>query len=464
MVADMQTGEVPLQPETGANIADFNAFTGSIGQTQAYQTQYDAEVAQREADVAKQQGNLNKLTESFNLPSAYAKLQKQQGIPDITKQLQEANLQLTQMQSQYQMTNQELAQQTIPEAFVIGQQNELAKTASIRIGAQAAYVQALQGNLELANHYVDKMIDLQAQDYEAKYTAQSNNLNIAMKFLDTSYQKQAQQVQFKMDLQKADYSNMLDVKKASMQNALLNGAPAGVIQAISVAKTSDEVYSAAGRYAVDPMAQAQLRTEQLQQAKLLQDLEEGKQSTPEVQVAKTISNVQQLEGLASQGGMSSAVGTSILTRKPGGFWGTVGKAATIVGIPGLVKDAYNKLTGKAQNFIADVEQVRSQLNLDTLINAKANGATFGALSNEELNMLSQAGTKLGKWAIKDKQGNVVGYNASEKDFQKEINQIANFTKLDALLKGADPASINVQVTPDGAYWSQNPDGTLTRIR
>lgn len=274
MVADNQDGALQLKAETGANIADFNAFTGSIGQTQANQTEAQLQQQQAEQDVMNAQAKRSKLSEAFNLPSMYEKLQKQQGIPGMTKQLQEANLQLTQMQSQYAMTNQELAQQTVPEAFVIGQQNELAKTASLKIGAQAAYVQALQGNLELANHYVDKMIDLQAKDYEMKYQTQTDNLNLALGFLDRADRVRAQEVQFDMDIKKADYSNMLDVKKSSMQNALLNGAGAGVIQAIASAQTSDEVYSAAGRYAVDPMAQAQLQTERLQQANIRSQINE----------------------------------------------------------------------------------------------------------------------------------------------------------------------------------------------
>lgn len=315
-VADMQNlSTPPLLPMPENNMASANALVQSIGDTQQMQTAADAEVAQREQAIAEMMAKQNQLTESFNLPKAYEKLQRQAGIPDITKQIQQANLQLSQMQSQYQMTNQELAQQTVPQPFVIGQQNELAKTAAIQIGAQASYVQALQGNLELANHYVDKMIDLQKQDYEVKYNAMTNNLNVAMKFLDQSYSKQAQQIQYQMDLKKADYNNMLDVKKSSMQNALLNGAPQAVVQAIAQAETTEDVYSAAGRYAVDPTVQASLRTEALRQQQIQAEIDKMKNDSTElddfkqnevvaagygVRVQDAMKTIQSLENVGTQ--------------------------------------------------------------------------------------------------------------------------------------------------------------------
>ncbi len=67
--------------------------------------------------------------------------------------------------------------------------------------------------------------------------------------------------------------------------------------------------------------------------------------------------------------------------------------------------------------------MRSQLNLDTLIQAKSQGATFGALSDNELRMLASAATKMGTWAKKDGDGNVIGYNVGEKTFKKELDNI-----------------------------------------
>lgn len=81
------------------------------------------------------------------------------------------------------------------------------------------------------------------------------------------------------------------------------------------------------------------------------------------------------------------------------------------------------LTGNAQKFIGGVEQIISQKNLDALINAKAAGATFGALSDNEGRMLASAASKIGTWKIVDSSGKVKGYNIDEASFVAELNQI-----------------------------------------
>jgi len=121
-------------------------------------------------------------------------------------------------------------------------------------------------------------------------------------------------------------------------------------------------------------------------------------------------------------------------------------------------------SAEKSNFIAGVEQLREQLTLDKLIQAKASGATFGALSDGERQTLAAAATKLGTYAVKDKNGNIIGYNANESDFKAELNKINNFARLDYILKGGDPASVGVQALPDGTFWVRNADGSLTKIR
>lgn len=140
---------------------------------------------------------------------------------------------------------------------------------------------------------------------------------------------------------------------------------------------------------------------------------------------------------------------------------------TSVGPNGLsrinVGDLRSVFTPGASDFIAGVQQLTSQLTLDSLVRAKAQGATFGALSEGELNILSGSASKLNSWAVKDKQGNVVGYNTTEKSFTDELNRINNFAKLDYVLKGGDASSVGVQVHPDGSAWTANPDGSVTQI-
>lgn len=143
---------------------------------------------------------------------------------------------------------------------------------------------------------------------------------------------------------------------------------------------------------------------------------------------------------------------------------TIRTAVGPTGFARLIGRGFDTATGGRQNFISSVEQIRSNLNLDTLINAKARGATFGALSDNELQTLASSATKIGTWAIKDKNGNITGYNASEKDFKAELDKINNFSKLDYILKGGDPMDVHAQLMPDGTVWTKNNDGTFTQLK
>lgn len=124
----------------------------------------------------------------------------------------------------------------------------------------------------------------------------------------------------------------------------------------------------------------------------------------------------------------------------------------------------NWVTGGKSSYIAGVEQLRSNLTLDNLVNAKANGATFGALSEGELGLLQSSASKLGTWAIKDSNQNVVGYKASETDFKAELDKINNFAKLDFILKGGSPEAVGARQMADGTIWVQNSDGSKTQLK
>lgn len=82
----------------------------------------------------------------------------------------------------------------------------------------------------------------------------------------------------------------------------------------------------------------------------------------------------------------------------------------------------NLFTGKKATLIGNVTQLISQETLKTLLDLKKGGGTLGALSNEERLMLQTAATRIGAWQI-IKDGQVVGYKVSEKEFIKELNNM-----------------------------------------
>ena len=196
----------------------------------------------------------------------------------------------------------------------------------------------------------------------------------------------------------------------------------------------------------------QIKTEAAQRAKILADIQKIQDeqkgtildpNTPEgrKQLAFNKGQIDQIGNILDSGTIKTAVGPNIFSRF------------------GALRNIF---VPSAANFIGDVEQLRSQLSLDALINAKERGATFGALSDQELQILSTSGTKIGSWVQKDKSGNVTGYKVKESDFKRELDKINNFAKLDYVYRGGNPADVGVQII-DGKYYTKNSDGSVTEL-
>ena len=83
----------------------------------------------------------------------------------------------------------------------------------------------------------------------------------------------------------------------------------------------------------------------------------------------------------------------------------------------------NWATGSKETAIADIQKLISNEALNSLIQAKKGGATFGALSDRELDVLSSAATSLASYANKDKNGKVTGYTANQDEFKNELKRL-----------------------------------------
>lgn len=122
-------------------------------------------------------------------------------------------------------------------------------------------------------------------------------------------------------------------------------------------------------------------------------------------IQKAESKISELEQLLSHPGITKAVGTY-----------------------GTSRINYNPFdwNDKSQknDFIGKVEKLLSEKTLQSLIDAKADGATFGALSEGELRILQSAASVIGTWK-RDTNGDGVTdfYEVSEKSFKEEITRI-----------------------------------------
>lgn len=169
----------------------------------------------------------------------------------------------------------------------------------------------------------------------------------------------------------------------------------------------------------------------------------------ESQVEEAQSFVDQLKELRDHSGLNSAVGPTAIAR---GFFGIRGA-----------------MSGDRDAFLGKADSLISKKALNSLIEAKSQGATFGALSDTEMNILKAAGTSLGAWSESTNKGKLKYFDVDEKTFKDELDRLikdyegllskANITQsLDSYLK-SNPNKVDEYNT----ILQQNPNLTEEEI-
>lgn len=102
--------------------------------------------------------------------------------------------------------------------------------------------------------------------------------------------------------------------------------------------------------------------------------------------------------------------------------GGVGKIVGVVQGGGgiFLPDSLN--VGK-QDALAVAKNLVSNQTLQALADAKSKGITFGALSEGELGLVSDAASSIASKLIKDKDGNITGFSGSESQFKKDLLKV-----------------------------------------
>ena len=171
---------------------------------------------------------------------------------------------------------------------------------------------------------------------------------------------------------------------------------------------------------------------------------------------------------ATAGGAVGAAAGSVVPVAGTALGGIAG--ALVGGTTALLQGTIDRqVTGEAQNLIGDMSQITAKLTNKELIDAKAAGATYGALGVKEQSLLENAATKINNAAVRqggDPEGIVVGYNMSEENFKQEVDVIKFYTALDAAYRGASTetlAGMNVQQQADGQFYFRNYDGSFVQL-
>lgn len=426
---NQQQGSAVIPVSTIGNQQQINIPTQQQSMTAPVTMNYaDQLIQQANADMQNTQAqdfqdqSIMKMLDAYNNlagESAYrTQVTQDSNINGLKQNLQNINNQILTKQAEIQQDDVRLAaglnnieKKAIPMEFITGQQQSVQRDAQIaralkmsEIGVLNAQVLAGQGNIELAQKTIDEAVSAKFAPYREFIDIRQKQLEAIAPLLDRAEKKQAAAQKLKTDLslRKLDKleSDEKDAQKAAM-TAASNGAPASLIAKMAQAKNLSEALAIGGQYMSDPLDRA-IKSAQLRKL----NLENAPQKITDKVFSTTekISNIDQM--LNNNAGIRGSAGPTRLQR--GGILTVVPR-------------------GKLN---ADIQQLISQTTLDNLINAKEKGATFGALSEGELKLLSASGSRLATWAITDKNGNIEGFKASEKQVRDELNKIKSYAERD----------------------------------
>lgn len=323
------------------------------------------------------------------------------------------------------------------------------------IAIQSAIAQA---DYTTAKSLADTMIDAKYSQIEADIKTKQDQLDALDKYTLNPSQQKAKDAQTALLKKQAD--DIADKKEndKDIQTLLINSsqvAPADVIaRAQKIASdggTPTAVAESLGIYGKDYLANEQLKANlaktKAETNKIVSDqaVVQATQQTPEV--ASWVTNIHDGKaklsavparlksavsfGLANAPTSPNAIKIDDYNNKLSliGSILTSPALTSVVGPSSLgrIGYTYNKLNGQAQDFTAKVDQLTQGMTLQSLIDAKAKGATFGALSEGELNLLANSATRLNSYRKVDGSGNVY-YDVDESGFKDALNEIKTLTQ------------------------------------
>lgn len=404
-----------------------------LGQTSP-EEQTQTDLQQRILDVA---GMLDSRTERQRQLEEQAGLTAQkQELQSVVNQLQALQKEALAIPIQIQ---EEFAGRGATRAGVEPIQTGRLRQNAIKSLGLSAIGQTLQGNISLAESTIQKALDAEFEPQEIKLRALERLYTFNKDALERADKKRADALNFTLkerdrilEEQKADKKEVYDIGFLARQN----GADTETVSRIIGSENREEALTLAGDYLRDPIAKEQLeqiklnniltkekiasekqkqyylelyggmtpseyenyiKDKQKEASKLTEEKDKAKFQYDNALEQKTV-----LEGLLNHKGMTKAVGVYGLSR------------FTPFSID---KSAVAEFTGNVVNII-------DQLTLNKLIEAKDQGATFGALSNEELRLIANAATPINNWKKERSDGSIY-FEISETAFKAQLNKLIN---------------------------------------
>lgn len=345
------------------------------------------------------------------------------------------------------------------KALSIAQQSDIA----------AAALTGSQLKLQAAKDKAQQMVDLKYKPLEDQLALKKQQYELNKDVLSSIDKKRTETLNAAIKEEERQLADKKELEKG-IQNIATTlrgyGISDSIVKDVLSSKDISEAIIKAGNNLQDPRAKLELQSikaeialKQAQARKVEREAQLTKEPTQKEKTAMVTAitqakasaqaaqeKIESIDALLSlDTGISSRVGTSFMSRGIAGpalTSAAVGAGVASVvpgvgtavgglagGIVGASKGIASSLSGQGQQVSGAVHRITHGLTLDKLIEAKKNGATFGALTIPELTMLAASATELNDWEIKDKNGNPTGYwNVDEKTFRSKVKEIQDFSR------------------------------------
>lgn len=239
--ANQITNTPNLQTTKVNQVTDPNAFVGSLNQFIGNTAGNPVSAEQTQSDLMKRQSEAYQ--QLGGQGQAQQQLESNLGVPQYIQQIQDLNTSIAQKTAQYQKMEQNALYSGNTTDFGQGAYGIAQRTAAIDLGAQAALLQAYQGNLQTSLNYAQHAIDLQYKPILTAIDATKAQLEANQSLMTAQQASRAQSLNAALTLQQqavtqaaTDKQNIFSVALQAAQS----GAPTTIASAISKASSPTE--------------------------------------------------------------------------------------------------------------------------------------------------------------------------------------------------------------------------------
>ena len=488
-------------PPPPQNTNDYNGVTNSIPTIESIVAPTTPSATETE-----QTGIISSLKDLYakmtGKATAQTNAENAAGIPQFNTQLNDINSQIKQLQSDATSATIRSEDRLAPSFAIQGEQTKIEHERAIKALGLNAIASTLQGNIALAQQQADRAVATEFGPIQEQIDYAQKVFDLNKETLTREDAKKALLVQAQLDERQRLLDNQKEDKKTIIgwaAEASKNGASSLLINKALAETDPNTALSILSGFLADPVAKQQALAD-LTQTRAQTKLTNANIKKLNEKTVETVSGV--FKDIVGADGKTHSLLVNPKTGETIKDYGAtpltieekkaedskIQSAKTQIPVLtdklSVIKDIQNSpylndivgpnsasriswtsiLTGGKSDLLGKVNQLTSQETLNQLLQIKAAGGTFGALSEKELGILKDSATALNGVALHEDASNperITGFKASEDYVNAELKKLYDSTNNIKIqmeqLSGTQATGDDTQ-TVNGVTYKKGPDG------